>query len=143
MYDAVFRPDRPPSPPGSLLVGDTETKKQPKYDGVGGDTDDAESGGGGGGVKPFLPDERLTLEEAVWMYTVGGALAAGAEDRLGAIRPGLLADLTVVEVEGGGQRFLEDPRLSTRHHAVRRTICELAPSLVEPAVLRHVLNSGG
>lgn len=111
MYDAVFRPDKPPSPPGSLLVGDTEeAKKQPSNDGV---TDD---------VTPFLPDECLTLEEAVWMYTTGGALAAGAEDRLGAIRPGMLADLTVVEVEGGGQGLLQDPRLVKRLHALRRMI---------------------
>ena len=117
MYDAVFRPDKPPAPPASLLGGDSEgTTKQPGSDGVDGVTAGAESGGGGGGcgggdVTPFLPDERLTLEEAVWMYTAGGAIAAGAEDRLGAIRPGRLADLTVVEVEGGGQRLLEDPRL--------------------------------
>lgn len=62
-------------------------------------------------MTPFLAGERLSLEEAVWMYTAAGALAAGAEDRLGAIRPGLLADLTVVEVEGGGRRLLENPRL--------------------------------
>ncbi|CAN0287714.1 unnamed protein product, partial [Hapterophycus canaliculatus] len=62
-------------------------------------------------VSPFLPDERLTLEEAVWIYTAGGAVAAGTEDRLGAIRPGFLADLTVVEVPGGGEKLLENPSL--------------------------------
>lgn len=61
-------------------------------------------------VSSFLPHERLTLEEAVWMYTAGGAVAAGAEDRLGAIRPGFLADLTVVQVQEGGEKLLENPR---------------------------------
>ena len=84
-------------------------------------------------MTPFLPDERLTLEEAVWMYTAGGALAAGAEDRLGAIRPGLLADLTVVDAEGGGQRLLEDPRLVKRHHAARGMICERRRTVVDAA----------
>lgn len=63
-----------------------------------------------GRVDPFLPDERLTLEEAVWMYTAGGAIAAGMEDRVGVIRPGFLADLTILEVEGGAQALLDKPR---------------------------------
>lgn len=123
MYDAVFRPDSPPSPPGSLPPHgngeEEEAGKQPGGDGGDGASDEAANSGsggdgggvGGGGVKPFLPDERLTLEEAVWMYTAGAASAAGAEARLGAIRPGLLADLSVVEVEGGGEALLENPRL--------------------------------
>lgn len=120
MYDAVFRPDRPPSPPAKapgppLLLGDTEEEPKKQPDGVTADAvDEAENDGGAGAgagdVTPFLPDERLTLEEAVWMYTAGGAVAAGAEERLGAIRPGFLADLTVVEVQGGGERLLENPR---------------------------------
>ena len=64
----------------------------------------------GRGVTPFLPDERLTLEEAVWMYTAGGAVAAGVEDRLGVIRPGSLADLTIIDVEGGAAGLLKHPR---------------------------------
>lgn len=73
------------------------------------------------GVTPFLPDERLTLEEAVWMYTTGGAIAAGVEDRLGVIRPGRLADLTILEVEGGGAALLKDPRSAP--YALERKRC--------------------
>lgn len=62
------------------------------------------------GVDPFLPDERLTLEEAVRMYSAGGAFAAGMEDKLGAIEEGFMADLTIVEVEGGAEALLENPR---------------------------------
>lgn len=61
-------------------------------------------------VEPFLPDERVSLEEAVWMYTVGGAHAAYEERRLGAIQPGFLADLTIVEVRGGLRALVDDPR---------------------------------
>lgn len=139
----MFRPDKPPSPPGSILLADTgKTKEQPSNDGVDIVTDDTRSGGGRGDVTPFLPDERLTVEEAVWMYTAGGALAAGAEDRLGAIRPGRLADLTVVQVEGGAERLLENPRSVKRRHAVRRITCYRTPTSVDAAVLSHVLQGG-
>lgn len=112
MYDAVFRPDKPPSSPVDQVGATT----QPSGD----DTDDVandetgNSGGGGGasasGVTAFMRDECLTLEEAVWMYTAAGAFAAGAEARIGTIRPGFLADLTVFEVEGGCESLLKDPR---------------------------------
>lgn len=85
MYDAIFRPTQPPSSAGPPQAA--------------AETPDA-----------FLPDEQLTLEEAVWMYTAGGAIAAGKEKRLGAIQPGFLADLTVLEVEGGAEKLLEDAR---------------------------------
>lgn len=63
----------------------------------------------------FLPDERLSLEEAVWIYTAGGAVAAGEEKRLGSIEPGFLADLTVLELEGGGaEKLLENARCDRR-----------------------------
>jgi len=43
---------------------------------------------GGGGV--FRPLERLSFSQALWIYTVGGAYAAGAEDVLGHIpHPGV------------------------------------------------------
>lgn len=85
MYDAVFRPTQSRS-----SVGPPQAAAK---------TPDA-----------FLPDERLTLEEAVWIYTAGGAIAAGEEKRLGAIQPGFMADLTVLEIEGGAEKLLEDAR---------------------------------
>jgi hypothetical protein len=44
----------------------------------------------------WMPQERITLEETLRAYTLGGATAAFEEDRLGALRPGMLADLTVL-----------------------------------------------
>jgi predicted amidohydrolase YtcJ len=43
------------------------------------------------------PDQRLTLDEALRAHTAGSAHAAFAEDRLGVLRPGLRADVTVVD----------------------------------------------
>ena len=44
----------------------------------------------------WIPEERLTVEEAVWAYTVGAAYAAGQENQQGSITPGKLADLTIL-----------------------------------------------
>jgi predicted amidohydrolase YtcJ len=43
------------------------------------------------------PELALTPAQALRAYTVGPAYAAGMEDRLGRLRPGLLCDLTVVD----------------------------------------------
>jgi predicted amidohydrolase YtcJ len=43
------------------------------------------------------PELALTPAQALRAYTSGAAYAAGMEDRLGRLRPGLLCDLTVVE----------------------------------------------
>jgi predicted amidohydrolase YtcJ len=45
----------------------------------------------------WLPEQRLTLEETLRAHTAGSARAAFAEDRLGILRPGLRADVTVVD----------------------------------------------
>jgi predicted amidohydrolase YtcJ len=41
------------------------------------------------------PEQRLTLAEALRAYTLGSALAEGAEDRKGTLEPGKLADIAV------------------------------------------------
>ncbi len=43
------------------------------------------------------PEQRLTVAEAVWAYTMGPALAAGQERDLGSISPGKRADLVVLD----------------------------------------------
>lgn len=43
------------------------------------------------------PDQRLTLDETLRAFTAGSAHAAFAEDRLGTLRVGMRADLTVVD----------------------------------------------
>ena len=56
--------------------------------------------GGGVGTETDGPDAAglpgLTVLDALRAYTQGGALAEGAESRKGAIRPGMLADLVLV-----------------------------------------------
>lgn len=91
MYDAIFRPNKTSPASSAAAAIDSPLERTP-----------AEA--------PFLSGERLTLDDAVWIYTVGGAIAAGDELKLGSILPGYLADLTVLEVEGGTEKLLEDPR---------------------------------
>ncbi len=47
----------------------------------------------------WLPDQRVTAEEAVRGYTSWPARAAFLEDRAGVIRPGMWADLTVLDLD--------------------------------------------
>ncbi len=51
----------------------------------------AEAGG-----SPWHTEQCVSVEEAVRAYTVGPAVAGGQEDRRGMVRPGMLADLTVL-----------------------------------------------
>ena len=51
---------------------------------------------GSPGPEGWNPQERLTVSQAVWGFTVGGAYAAGEENRRGTITPGKLADLVVL-----------------------------------------------
>jgi predicted amidohydrolase YtcJ len=47
--------------------------------------------------EPFLPDERLTLEEAVAAFTLGSAYVNHLDDVTGSIEVGKLADLAVID----------------------------------------------
>ena len=44
----------------------------------------------------LAPEQAITAAEALYAYTRGGAVAAGLDDRLGAIAPGMWADLAVL-----------------------------------------------
>ncbi len=44
-----------------------------------------------------LPDQSLTVEEAVAGYTIAGAYAQFMEDRKGALKPGYLADIVILD----------------------------------------------
>ena len=46
---------------------------------------------------PFIPRERMDLEAAIAAYTTGSAYVSHREDRTGAIEPGKLADLAVLD----------------------------------------------
>jgi predicted amidohydrolase YtcJ len=48
-------------------------------------------------AEPFLPEERIELEEAIAAATLGSAFALGHEDRTGSLEPGKLADLIVLD----------------------------------------------
>jgi hypothetical protein len=51
----------------------------------------------------FFPAQRLTLQEAIRLFTSDAAHAVFAEGRLGQVRPGYLADLTVLAGRMPGQ----------------------------------------
>lgn len=48
---------------------------------------------------PWLPDQCLTVREAVYCHTVQAARAAGKENVLGRIAPGYLADMTILPAD--------------------------------------------
>ncbi|MCB9882696.1 MAG: amidohydrolase [Planctomycetes bacterium] len=45
----------------------------------------------------WIPEQRITVQQAITAYTTGGAYAARMEDRLGKLVPGYLADLVVLD----------------------------------------------
>jgi predicted amidohydrolase YtcJ len=51
----------------------------------------------GGGDKTIAPDERVTLEQAMRIYTENAAAAMGDRDLVGSIEPGMHADIIVTE----------------------------------------------
>ncbi|MER3418464.1 MAG: amidohydrolase [Chloroflexota bacterium] len=48
-------------------------------------------------AEPFLPEQRLSLDEAIAAFTIGSAYVNHLDDRTGSITPGKLADLVVVD----------------------------------------------
>jgi predicted amidohydrolase YtcJ len=48
-------------------------------------------------AEPFLPDERLTLNQAIEAFTLGSAFVNRLDDVTGAIEPGKVADLAVLD----------------------------------------------
>jgi hypothetical protein len=46
---------------------------------------------------PIAPDEAITVEEALYAYTMGGALASGDQENRGSLTPGRWADLAVLD----------------------------------------------
>jgi predicted amidohydrolase YtcJ len=45
----------------------------------------------------WFPDQKLTMEEAIKLYTLGSAYAQFMENRKGMIRPGYLADIVITD----------------------------------------------
>ncbi len=45
----------------------------------------------------WYPDQRLSVAEAVWGFTMGAAIVSGRQAELGSLNPGKLADLVVLD----------------------------------------------
>lgn len=50
-------------------------------------------------VQGWYPEQRLSVDEALYAFTTGPAYAAGMEDRLGKLAPGYLADLLILNAD--------------------------------------------
>ncbi len=59
----------------------------------------------------FLPEQRVSLDEAIAGFTVGPAYASFAEKNRGKIAPGYMADLTVFDREFTAERALLDTKV--------------------------------
>lgn len=51
------------------------------------------------GPEGWYPEECVSVQEAVYAYTVGAAYAAGEEEDKGALKPGMFADLVVLSTD--------------------------------------------
>jgi predicted amidohydrolase YtcJ len=49
------------------------------------------------GTKEYYPEQKLTIDHAIYAYTMGAAYAEFAEDKKGTLMPGMLADLVVLD----------------------------------------------
>jgi predicted amidohydrolase YtcJ len=65
----------------------------------------------------WVPEQRITVEEALAAYTMGGAFASFEEKRKGVIAPGMLADLTMID-----QDLRAMPATEIRTAKVTRTL---------------------
>ena len=79
------------------------------------------------------PEQRLSLEEALRGFTAGAAYAAFAEDRLGIIRTGMQADLTLVDRDLF-RIATGTPQVTHRHDHHRRARRIRKPGIVSPRI---------
>lgn len=88
----------PPNP--FVSIQETATRQVWKSEDTANVAGQPVDGAAQGGAKPtgaiYVPQERITVEEAVRAYTAGSAYAARAEDRVGTLQAGKLADLAVL-----------------------------------------------
>lgn len=98
MFDAIHRQAR--SPPGSLSEGKGVVVVEGVVEGVVED-DSSSSCRSESSVsverEVFRPEETLTFSEALWIYTVGAAYAAGCESFLGSLEVNFAADFVVLD----------------------------------------------
>jgi predicted amidohydrolase YtcJ len=72
------------------------------------------------------PELAVSRTSALRAYTAGAAYAAGMEEEVGALRPGMLCDMTVVDegsvvatIVGGSVSWMQKPRAASRRSAGR------------------------
>src|SRR6266851_7672468 len=49
------------------------------------------------GTKEYVPEQKITIHQAIAAYTTGAAYAQFAENEKGTLRPGMLADFVVLD----------------------------------------------
>ncbi|HWG39335.1 MAG TPA: amidohydrolase, partial [Candidatus Acidoferrales bacterium] len=49
------------------------------------------------GTKEYYPEQKLTIDHAIYAYTIGSAYAEFAEEKKGQLTPGMLADFIVLD----------------------------------------------
>jgi predicted amidohydrolase YtcJ len=49
------------------------------------------------GTKEYYPEQKLTIDHAIYAYTIGAAYAEFAEEKKGSLTPGMLADFVVLD----------------------------------------------
>ncbi|HWG41079.1 MAG TPA: amidohydrolase family protein, partial [Candidatus Acidoferrales bacterium] len=49
------------------------------------------------GTKEYYPEQKLTIDHAIYAYTIGSAYAEFAEEKKGQLTPGMLADFVVLD----------------------------------------------
>jgi predicted amidohydrolase YtcJ len=81
---------------------------------VGGVFDGAGQGGAVPTLSSYIPEERLTVEQAIQAYTLGSAFARFSEDQLGSLEVGKEADLAVLSQDV----FTAAPEAISKTHVV-------------------------
>ena len=59
---------------------------------------------------PIAPDQAISAAEALYGYTMGGAIASGDADNRGSVEPGKWADLAVLSgnpLEGDAEAIMD------------------------------------
>jgi predicted amidohydrolase YtcJ len=85
----------------------------------------------GDAVPRWMRDQRLTLDQALGLFTAGGAYGVFAEDDLGMLAPGMLADVVVWSEDPHEAPKLELERIEALMVFVGGTLEVCAPP-VEP-----------
>jgi predicted amidohydrolase YtcJ len=48
---------------------------------------------------PWYPEQAVSIQDALWAYTMGAATATGEQDSKGSLAPGKVADMVVLSAD--------------------------------------------